>query len=73
MWITSMGNHGAGGGGGGGGGISEQAGILVVLVDFWSHSAKFPPYPGLLLVEQFPCIYRQAADWVELRFDEQTH
>ena len=42
------------------------------LINFWSCSAKFPPFPGLWLVEQFLCICKRTADWIELKFGGQT-
>ena len=31
------------------------------LIDFWLYSTNFHPFPGLWLVKQFACIYRQSA------------
>ena len=38
----------------------------------WSGSTEFSLFAGLWLVEQFPCICRQTADLIELRFGGQT-
>ena len=43
------------------------------LINYWAHSTEFPPFLDLLLVEQFPFIFRQTADLIELRLDEQTY
>ena len=37
------------------------------LINFWSCSVEFPLFPGIWLVEQFPCICKQTADWIELK------
>ena len=39
----------------------------------WPRSTVIPPFPGICLVEQFPCICRQTVDQVKLKFGEQTH
>ena len=38
------------------------------LINLKSHSTDFLPFPGLWLVEQFPCICRQWADWIGPKF-----
>ena len=42
------------------------------LILLCSHSAEFLPFPGLQFVKQFPCIYWQTADQIELKFVRPT-
>ena len=44
-----------------------------IWLSFWLRPAEFPSFPDLSLVEQFPCICRQTADRIELKFGKQTH
>ena len=41
--------------------------------EFWSCSTEFPLFPDLWLVEQFPCIWRQAIDQIGLKGGGPTH
>ena len=43
------------------------------LINFWSHCTDFLLFPGLWLVKQFPCISRQTADPIGLKFGGPTH
>ena len=38
------------------------------LINFQACFDEFPPFLGLWLLEQFLCISRQTADWIELKF-----
>ena len=43
------------------------------LINFWSCSTEFPPFPGPWSVEQFPLICRQNTNEIELKFDGPTY
>ena len=43
------------------------------LINFWSWSTEFLPFPGFWLVGQIPHICRQTADWIQLKFGGPSH
>ena len=45
----------------------------LLVKQFWSVSAEFHSFPGFWLAKQFVGIFRQTADWMELRFSVWTH
>ena len=42
-------------------------------INFWSRPAEFPPFPGLWFVEQFPSIWRQPDNAIQLRRLQTNH
>ena len=52
---------------------SELMKGLPGLINFWSHSTEFLPFPGIWLVEQSLLTCRQTDDWIELKFGGWTH
>ena len=53
--------------------VRNLIGGLLSLINLWSHSAEFPPFPGLWLVKQFLPICRCTANLMELKFGWSTH
>ena len=43
------------------------------LINFWSFSTDFLPFPGLWLAQQFPYICRQSTDRIGVKFGGPTH
>ena len=43
------------------------------MINFWSHSAEFWPFPALWLVEQFPYISVQTAEGIDLKLGRHIH